>query len=143
MKKQAGFTLIELFTVVAILGILAATAVSGYYTYRQRATGSEAQAMLKQILDAEIMYYLEHNLFFPDAGQTVQVFKDDSPSAPQIQQIKDALNVHIPVQHSLDFTISNGIDFCIVSIDADFPIYKDGSTSISAMVDKKGAITLL
>jgi len=141
MKKQAAFTLIELMVVIAILGILGATAIQGLGTYRQRSIGAEAGIMLKQILDAEVMYFLEHNQFFPEPPQTtIQVFKDDPPSKAEIQQIKDALNVAIPVKHRLDFTITNGIGFCIVRIDADFPIYKEGDTYISAKVDDKGTI---
>jgi type IV pilus assembly protein PilA len=44
MKKQTGFTLIELMIVVAIVAILAAIALPAYQTYTQRAKFSEVVA---------------------------------------------------------------------------------------------------
>jgi len=148
MRRRAGFTLVELMVVVAILGILGATAVPLLNTWRQRAYGSEATLTLKSILDGEIMYFLAHETFFPAAGQTILISHNDLPADQDITDVKDALNVHIPVGHFLDFTITHGIDafgksFCIVRVESDLPIFKGGIKYISAMMDEKGTITPL
>jgi type IV pilus assembly protein PilA len=44
-QEQAGFTLIELMIVVAIIGILASLAISAYQTYTVRAQVSEGIQM--------------------------------------------------------------------------------------------------
>ena len=146
MRRRAGFTLLELLVVVGILGILAATAMPLYHTFQQRAYGSEAALMLKRILDAQIMYFLENDKFFPEAGQTKLVFHDDPPTKPEILEIEKALKLAIPVGHFLDFNITGMPgQTCMVIISSyrsSFNLFKEeGSTSITAIVDSTGGIS--
>jgi prepilin-type N-terminal cleavage/methylation domain-containing protein len=48
-SKKAGFTLIELMIVVAIIGILAAVAIAAYGAYVKRSRNAEATAILADI----------------------------------------------------------------------------------------------
>ena len=59
-KHEAGFTLIELMIVIAIIGILAAIAIPQFSAYRKRSFNSAAQADLRNAATAQEAYYVDH-----------------------------------------------------------------------------------
>jgi len=144
VRRHAGFTLIELMVVIAILGIMSATAIPLYHTYQQRAYGSEAAVMVKRILDGQIMYFLEHDKFFPEDGSSISIYDDDPPNKQEILDIKNALNILIPVGHFLDYQIqtfpATGDGWCLVTVSANFPLFKGGSYNITKTLYKGGNI---
>ena len=64
-KKNAGFTLIELMIVVAIVGILAAVAIPAYQDYTARAQVSEGAATAAAIKTAISEYYASQGAYPP------------------------------------------------------------------------------
>jgi len=65
--NRAGFTLIELMIVVAIMGILAAIAIPNFLRFQLRAKSSEGKTSLAAIRTAEESYFAEYRSYLAAA----------------------------------------------------------------------------
>ncbi|GAB2522922.1 pilin [Microbulbifer agarilyticus] len=70
MKKQQGFTLIELMIVVAIIGILAAVALPAYQDYTARAQAAEG-ASIAAAAKTSIAEFWNSEGTYPNATTTI------------------------------------------------------------------------
>ena len=61
--NKRGFTLIELLVVVLIIGILAAVALPQYQKAVEKSRAIQAVAFIKQMGDAQEIYYLDHGKY--------------------------------------------------------------------------------
>ncbi len=65
---QAGFSLIELMVVIAVIGILAAVAIPQFTSYRTRSLNSAAIADLRNAATAQDAYHIEHQTYCSTVG---------------------------------------------------------------------------
>jgi len=63
VRKNKGFTLIELMIVVAIIAILAAIAIPNFLSFVSKTRRAEVKSNLEAIFKAEISYFGENNVF--------------------------------------------------------------------------------
>lgn len=63
MKKEEGFTLVELMVVVAIIGLLSAVAVPNFKKYQAKSKISEAKLQLSALYTAEQAFFSDYNIY--------------------------------------------------------------------------------
>lgn len=68
MRKQAGFTLMELLIVIAIISILASIGYSSYSGYMIEARRGDAVATLMEVSQLQEKYFMDNNQYAANRG---------------------------------------------------------------------------
>jgi type IV pilus assembly protein PilE len=64
--RTAGFTLIELMVVIAIVGIISAIAFPSYDSYMKKSRRADAKVALSTMADRQERFYLQNNTYSAD-----------------------------------------------------------------------------
>jgi len=67
MKRQSGFTLLELMIVLVVVGILASIAIPSYRDSIRKSNRRAAQAVLMDIANRERQYFIANRAFATEA----------------------------------------------------------------------------
>ncbi len=63
LKRQNGFTLVELMVVVAIIGLLSAVAIPNFKKYQAKSKISEAKLQLSSLYTAQSAFFSDFNMY--------------------------------------------------------------------------------
>jgi len=96
MKKQQGFTLIELMIVVAIIGILAAIALPAYQDYTARARVSEGISLASGARTAVTEYFSSETVW-PTTNESAGLPAAASISGDSVNNVEVTLSGAIPI----------------------------------------------
>ena len=77
MKKNRGFTLIEILVVLVVIGILAAIAIPSYQNQVRKSTRSAAQAVMADIANKQIFYLQQQRAYAADLATLKYTVPDD------------------------------------------------------------------
>lgn len=102
-QSEAGFTLIEMMIVVAIIAILVAVLVPNFIRARAQAQTAACEANLKEIATILELYQTDHQEY--PAGNNTAVDATDTDLAPYLKQ--KPIDPVAP-SGAYEFTVTNG-----------------------------------
>jgi len=135
MTSQRGFTLVELMTVVAIIGVLASVGVPQYRKIQRKARRAEATLALGVIASAEAGFYAEYSGY----GANMGGIGAELESAPKNYNVGFLSGTGVPTTTELKFCELN--KDCLAANPATFPGYSTAQI-VSPTVDSLGVLNL-
>ncbi|MET7243168.1 type II secretion system major pseudopilin GspG [Methylobacterium sp. EM32] len=119
-NRQAGFSLVELLVVLAIIGMIATMVTPQVLGYLGRAKGETARIQVKNIAQAVELYYLDLGAY-PTSQQGLQALVQPSGPGWRGPYVRDARGLTDPWGHAYLYRSPGtaGTPFEVYSLGAD------------------------
>ena len=82
--KTAGFTLVELMIVIALIGIFAAVSAPIMKMYVVKARYSNVKATLRQLMNGQDVYFIENGSFYPEGRGRLTINAGEEVDLPEL-----------------------------------------------------------
>lgn len=120
VKKQTGFTLIELMIVVVIVGILAAVAIPNYQEYVKRGARTAGQAYLSGLAQAQELRFQNARAYSDTATDFASLPPDlvsryAAPAFLKVDPVAGTLGSFTITLSPLSTGILNGDSDCVIN----------------------------
>ena len=127
--RSSGFTLIELVVVVAIIGILAAVAITAYSNYISNAKIKNAENTLLQLSLAQTEFFTDNRIYNVDADVNCPATSDTSA-----QLSTDLVDDDIITETNADGDFIHDFDYCAGANGANGFLITANATAASGLV---------
>ena len=87
-QRPKGFTLVDLFIVLACIGVLAAIAIPQYMAYKDRGHNEAARSALEDAVTAQEAYYVDNSIYADKLSDLIADFGLNIPEGVVVSIIK-------------------------------------------------------
>ncbi len=144
-EDEHGFSLIEMIAALAIMSILIGVSTVNYDGVKRRAQISAIETILYQLIDAEELYFAEHDEYWP-ANRTVKRHPDDSTPLEELDFVFPTPQPYLYIIRGVDRVNRSGQRLEAFYIRIEAPFDYDGNNrpdrfQIGVLI-KDGAVVL-
>ncbi len=127
MKRNRGFSLVELMVVVGIMGILASLAIPRFQTYQAKAKRTEAQSLLGQIFTLMTVNYNDYGTYAHNHKEAIAAAASKHYGRTGATTAKCTFNTASEWPSQIGFSISP----CNSGVSKEMPFYAYWLLSVS------------
>jgi prepilin-type N-terminal cleavage/methylation domain-containing protein len=125
--RTAGFTLVELMIVIALIGIFATIAAPIMKTYIAKARYSNVRTTLHQLMNGLDAYFIQNGSFYPDGRGRLTINAGEEVDLPELgYNFSDENTNRYRIRSTNRSRRGNTINIYTITVDTDFDYNGNG-----------------